>query len=375
MRKINVLTLIDSFIQGGAERVAVNTAAGLNKKRFNSYVCVTRHGGELEDILTSNKVPYIVLNRKSRFRDVYKFYKAIKFINQKKIDIIHSQKFGSNIWGYFLKSLSNAKVHIAHDHTGGFSEETKVWMLLRKFFLNKCHKVISISEEIKNRMITLGVKPQKLIILPNGIDTSGHEIDIDKNKKKRALSIGDDFILVGMVARLHPIKNHEMLLRAAKEIVLRKNNIRFLIIGDGNIERKRELQNMAQELRIGKYIKFIGKRSDVSELLQIMDIGVLTSNGEASPLVILEYLAAKLPVVATSVGGVREIIDNNKTGILVAPNDVKGFVDAILKLAEDRNFARSLGENGFNLVKEKFSFENYIKRIEGLYEEVLDNRS
>ena len=372
MKKINVLTLIDSLALSGAEKVAVDIASSLNKDKFNSYLCATRHGGELEGLLKNNLIPYIILNRKGRLKDVYKLYKAIKFIKEENIHIIHSHKFGSNICGYFLKSLSNAKVHIMHDHTGDWLYEAKMQMLLKRFFFNSSEKTIAISGEIKDKMTNImNVNPEKLVMLHNGVDINKYDTTINKKKKRESLNFCENSILIGMVAQLRQQKNHEMLLKVVKEVFLMKNNIKFLIIGNGNSERKRTLQNMAKELGIDQNIEFMGRRSDVPELLKILDIAVLTSRCEASPLIILEYLAAKLPVIATSVPGVSEIIENNETGILVGPNDVKGFADAIVKLIEDRTFACSLGKNGFKLARDKFSFKNYMENIESLYQTTL----
>jgi glycosyltransferase involved in cell wall biosynthesis len=155
------------------------------------------------------------------------------------------------------------------------------------------------------------------------------------------------------MARLHSQKTLDVLLRAAKIVLEKREGTIFVIVGEGP-ERER-LEQLSKELGIEEQVKFTGVRRDVPEVLKAFDIAVLSSEWEVFPMFLLEAMASKLPVVSTRVGSLEEVVEENLTGFLVDRGDFRGLADKILELASDRENAQRMGERGRQRVMEHFS--------------------
>jgi len=171
------------------------------------------------------------------------------------------------------------------------------------------------------------------------------------------------------VARLSPQKNHALLLKAFAQGPASDPKAHLVLVGEGTL--RRQLEEQAQNLGVAGQIHFLGLRTDISDVLSAMDVFVLSSDYEGSPLSVVEAMASGLPIVSTAAGGVPELFDNGKEGFIVQPGDVRGLSDAIALLLKDREARRSFGIAAARRAKENFDLSRMVRAYEELYENLI----
>jgi len=229
-----------------------------------------------------------------------------------------------------------------------------------------------VSEGIKNEMLTYGVPEEKIRVIDNGIDLTRFRDTISPETVKEEFRLKKEVTIIGTIGNLGDEKGHVYLLRAARNIVKYVKSVKFLFIGDGPL--RGDLENEATQLGIGDHIIFTGFRTDIPNLLSIMDIFVLPSVKEGLPMVLLEAMAAKKPVIATRVGAIPRVVDNGN-GILVEPRDAEGLEKAIVSLLTNEEKRRKYASAGFETVRTQFSSERMSSEYFDLYRELLGDGS
>jgi len=207
-----------------------------------------------------------------------------------------------------------------------------------------------------------GISSKKLQVIRNGVDIRRFAAAVGD---RAALGLGGGPV-VGVVARLHPVKGHAVLLRAFAGVKANFPGAELLIVGDG--EERKNLVALAAELRLDDSIVFLGSRRDVPELLAAMDVVVLPSLEEGLPLSLLEAMAAAKPIVATDVGSVSTVIKNNETGMLVAPNDKQALSEAIIRILSDASLQRTLSTAAQQLVKRRYLLDHTAEAYARIYD-------
>lgn len=313
------------------------------------------------DKIEKNPVSFIIYIR-HLISGIIAVAKALKKYN---IDILHPHDNLSKIIGGIAAKMAGVKV-VAHCRDllkESFVE--KILLLYQLLFMNK---IIAVSESNRNLFKIIGKAPEKVHTIYNGIDLS--EFDSVRGYARRELEIGDDAVVIGVIGVFDKCKGHIYLFHAIDKLISKGyKNIICLVVGDGR--EGDELRDFVSNKGLTKYIRFLGYRSDVPELLRAMDMVVMPSIQESFPRVPLEAMAMKVPVIATTVGGLPEAIDNGKTGILVPPADVNSLSAAIKYLIEHPEIRKQMGEAGRKRVEENFSIENNVRKTEGLYLDIL----
>ncbi len=227
--------------------------------------------------------------------------------------------------------------------------------------------VVAVSDHVADVLTNqIGVESSHVKLILNGVNTKRFVRNADTRFHARQnLGLDGSLVVVGIVARLAPIKNHAYLLRAIAALSGLAENVRLLVVGDGS-ERKK-LEEMAIELGINKRAIFVGERRDTEELLNAMDIYALSSTSEGMNLTLLEAMSSSLPVVATAVGGNTEIVLHDKTGYLVPLNDIAKFSNAIERLVCDEQLRIAFGNAGRASVDKRFNDHAMIQQYGGLY--------
>ncbi len=192
-------------------------------------------------------------------------------------------------------------------------------------------------------------------------------VDIEAGKKK--YGIPQDCNVVGVIGRLVPIKGHKYLISAAKRIVREFHNTVFVFVGDGYLNAS--LERQAESIGVRKNIIFTGWRKDAAEILDLFDILVVPSLNEGMGKVLVEGMALGKPIVASSVGGIIDLVKNGENGILVPPSDSDALGNAILQLIKNKNLAEELGKNGKAKIYPEFDASVMVKEIDDLYESLL----
>jgi glycosyltransferase involved in cell wall biosynthesis len=212
----------------------------------------------------------------------------------------------------------------------------------------------------------------KIHVIPNGVDVERFHPRWPNQALWKEFDLDPEAPLVGIVAALRPEKNHEMFLDVAAAVHRRLPRVRFVVVGDG--PQRARLQARADELGIAAAVRFVGTRSDVPEVLLLLDVLLLTSHMEANPLCLLEAMASEKPVVATRVGSVAETVIEGRTGHLVAPGDVPRMAECVLELLADRARAGAIGRAGREHVIAHWSVEGMVQGYEDLITEIYRSK-
>ena len=371
-RKLRVVTLVDGIgLSGGGERLAREIVRRLDPERFERTLCVSRWSAEQEsdpDVsevlaeLGDAGVRFIGLPRRSA-RDLAAWRPLLSVLRRERVDILHSHKFGSNVWAAILGPLARTPVVIAHEHTWSFEGQRLRKFLDRRLIGRRVDAILAVSREDRRRMIEIErISAEKVIFVPNGIPTPTPPSGADVRAE---LGIDPEAPVVGTVCVLRPQKALDVLVDAAEPLARRFAGLKVLIVGSGPeasaIEQRIELRGLAETA------KLVGHRGDIPDVLQAFDLGVCCSDFEGTPLSILEYMEAELPVVATAVGGVPDLITPGEQGLLVEPRDPAGLATAIAELLGDPTRAAAMGASARARRRAEFDLSRTVAEIERIY--------
>lgn len=365
---------------GGGEGIARQIALHLDPARFEVVFCVTGWNPELAgaarlDELRDAGVAFVGLERRGRF-DLGPWRSLVGRARTSGIDVVHTHKIGSNIWGALLTPLMSDPVFVAHEHTWSYEDNPARVLADRELIARRADAFVAVSREDQRRMVEIERVPvEKVHFIPNGIPpfpppTPGRDV-------RAELGIGRDTPLVGVVASLRPQKALDVMLRAVPILRKRVPEATVLLIGGGDshspVEEER-LRRIAAELDLGAAVRFLGERSDVPDLVAAIDVGALSSDFEGSPLSVMEYMEAGKPTVATRVGGLPDLVVEEETGLLVEPQDPAALATALSDLLLDHGRRAHLGAAGQLRRRAEFSIEATARRVGDLYEELLGAR-
>jgi glycosyltransferase involved in cell wall biosynthesis len=372
--KPNVLHIIDSFEQGGTERLALQLVRQLHESgRCRVRLACLQNKGSLRgeaDRLGLGEIPEYPLTSFYDRNFVTQLRRLARFLKENEIDVIHTHDFYTNIFGMTAAAMARVRARVAYKgETDGFRTSTQKRLERGSFRL--AHRVVANSDAVRNQLIREGVPAEKIVKHYNGLDI--------KRVKAQSGATRDDILsmlelperrLVTIVANLqHAVKDHPMFLRAAARVRHAVPDAAFVIAGEGKLMEG--LRELAAQLGLEGAVFFIGRCEKVAELLSVSDVCALSSTAEGFSNSILEYMAATRPVVVTDVGGAREAVIEGETGYIVPAGDDQQMAERMIELLRDPKRARAMGERGRSLVEEKFSCERHVANTLDLYSELL----
>lgn len=370
-RKPHVLTLTDVVGRGGAEAVAEELCLYADPDRFERSLCVTRPTAHVAGAdaslarLRDAGVEVDRLERRGRL-DMRPLGRLLSQLRSRAVDIVHAHKFGSNVWASLLGQVAGVPVVVAHEHTWSFEGQPLRRLADRHVVARLSDAVIAVSEADRRRMVAeVGMPEDRVVLIHNGVDGAG---DGDGQRVRRELGLAPGVPVVIQTATLRPQKAVEVMIAATAILRRTHPDVRLVVAGQGDVAR---LQDVALAHGVGDAVVLLGPRFDVADLLAAASVGVLSSDFEGMPLAVLEYMAAGLPVVATAVGGVPEIVHDAETGFLVPRRDPAALADRISRLLGDPALARDMGERGRRRQREAFSRQAMVGAVGALYERLL----
>lgn len=375
-----VLHLIDSFNKGGSESQAVQLVRLLKRTgRYRVLVaCLDKSGTLRTDIecLDLGEIPEYKLTRFYNLRALRQLRRFAAHLKRQHVSILQAHDFYTNVFGMWAGAMTGVPVRIAaRRESTGIRPASK--RALERFSYGVATRVVANCEEVRRQLTQEGVSAKKIEVIYNGVDLSRVRRPCPANRSAIAASFGlptdPGRRFVSIVANLRlPVKDHATFLRAARTISEVAPLATFVIAGEGELLNSTRL--LAKELGITKQTFFLGACDRVAELLSITEIGVLSSLYEGFPNAVLEYMAAGCPVVATDVGGVREVVVDGETGYLVEARDHEAMARQILRLLDAPQRARAMGIRGQQIVQQRFSSEAQVKATTDLYEQLLADR-
>ncbi|MBC7329541.1 glycosyltransferase family 4 protein [bacterium] len=373
-----VIQLITRFIRGGAQLGVLLLAKNLPKFGYDVLVA-TGLEGELIGQAKKEGIPlYLIPSLKrdvSPFHDILALFQIISLLRKKKPAILHTHTSKAGFLGRIAGRICRVPVIVysprGHVFSGYFSPlKTKIFWLCEKLTLKMCDAFVCLTDEERREWIKYGFNHPRMSVIPSGVEIERFENPkISPLSLRKNLGIGEEEKVVGFIGRLAPVKGARYLLLAGEILTKRYPNFVLLFVGDG--EEREELERMARERGIRAL--FLGNREDVEDFYHISDLVVVPSLNEAFGRVVVEAWSAGKAVVGSDVGGIRDLIDDGETGLLVPPANPFSLAEALEKLIKQESLARKLGDKG----KEKaelYSVSAMMEKTVKLYNFLLKRK-
>jgi glycosyltransferase involved in cell wall biosynthesis len=374
MKKIKVLQMIDKPFLGGGQINLLSLADSLDPHQFDISVC-TSGPGPLVDALKEKDISHFLVSFSKRFRrriidDIAALFRTHRF------DILHTHGGIAGFYGRLACRSSDTPRVVVHTLHGIHYLHYRNLVLKRLYELQERYLArftdavifVSKADQAKGSQRRL-VPPEKQVLITNGIDYSACELRAQG--KPEVLDSEQDIPrpLVGCVARLHRQKGIPHLLEAVDPIRRAFPDAGVWIVGGGPL--KTQLERLSQRLEVAEHVSFLGERQDVLQLVSRFDVFVLPSLWEGLPYSLLEAAALGKPVVATDIDGVRELIEHERTGLLVPSREPVLLADATVRLLSDRDYASRLGQNLKAEVSANYTLDRMVSQVQDLYLRLL----
>jgi glycosyltransferase involved in cell wall biosynthesis len=366
-RRLRVLTLLDTLRPGGAERLAVTVAARLDRRRFESSVCVSRRLGwsPLAEILEEAGVPVVTLNRTSRGA-VWSWAPLVATLRRRRIDVLHAHMFGSNVWGTILGRAAGVPVVVAHEHGSPLERSRLRAAVDRELVARAADVLVAVSESDRRRLIEVeGVLSSKIRVIPNGIPP----LPAPRADLRKEVGIPEGAPVIGALTVLRPEKALDVLVEATALLGTQFPDLRVLIAGTGPEEEG--LRRLVAERGLDRTVLLLGFRPHVADVLAALDVVIHASDREGSPLAVLESMAAGKGIVATRVGGIPALLEDEEHALLVPPRDAPALAAAVARVLRDRTLRQRLGRNARERQHRKFDIQATVTELEDLYEQLF----
>ncbi len=360
---IKVLHIIDHLGYGGAPVVVKNIVEKLDRENFEIFVCALRTNPKAIPIETN------LISLKYHRYNPFSFLTIARLCKKHKIDIIHAHLQKSIISSLLAGFLCNAKI-IIHEHGPIFRRGTGcIYRLLLKLLASKASVAIANSQATKSALQkTTRLAEESIYIVGNFIDLSRFDRTLhDRNKIRKMFGIADNETVVGFVGRLDQCKGIDLLIHAADIVCKKDPHYRFIIVGEGT--QKKPLEQLAFQSGLEEKIFFTGLCKNPEEIITTFDIAVIPSRREAFGITAIEFMQMKVPVIASPVGGLVELVQDNKTGILLKNLRAYSIAQAVTDLAQDDSLKKSITENA-EIFSRKFDGQQQLKQITEIYKKL-----
>jgi glycosyltransferase involved in cell wall biosynthesis len=374
LRNLNILQLINVRWYNACAYYAITLAYALKRRGHRVIVAgdpkspplleAQKLGLEVyEDLCLSHTSPGMV---------VYNIKRIADLVKQENIDIINTHRGEGHLVTALYRYIFKKKIPLVR--TRGDTRPPKNNIFNRYLSNNLTDKIIVTAETLKEGYLQdLKIESKKVSKISVGIDEKFFYPRPPDQRWKKGLNIDEDDLVVGMVGRLSPVKGHKYFIQAAEFVLKKIPQAKFIIAGQDAQIKASQLKEMVKKSNMENNFRFVGRVNDIREIVSIFDVGVVASTGsETICRVLLEYMAMAKPVVGTSVNAIPEVILHRTNGFVVPPGDGEALGEAILQLLTDREKKISFGRAGRSLVEKNFSLEQFAKKTEEVYFELLE---
>ena len=384
MKKKKIILVNSRFSIGGAIVYSTFIAKYFNNDNYETILIAgTADENEvsMEEFALRHQVKPILIPEIGReislFDDLVALWKIFQIMLKEKPDIVHTNSSKGGLLGRIPAILLRVPLilHTYHGHvfSGYFSKlKTKLIIWIEKI-LAVFTRIIIVISRLQFEDICLKYKiaaDHKFRIIPFGLELERfRDLKPFQHNLRQEYSIPEKQVIVGTVGRLFAIKNQIMFLHAIKKIVNsdRQINTRFIIVGDGDL--RQELENYVRQNNLNDWVIFTGNRFDQENIYAALDVFVLTSNNEGTPVTLIEALACGIPVVCTRVGGIPDVLNNIKS-ILIEKGDDQNLADELQKLITDADYRNQFKQNHYQEMEKRYSVRRLLQDLEGIYNQV-----
>jgi glycosyltransferase involved in cell wall biosynthesis len=355
---------------GGAEVLAARLARQLRDRYRFVFACLDELG-TLGAELRAEGFPVTVLERRPGL-DWRCSLRLAELLRREQVEVVQAHQYTPFFYALTARLLCRRPALLFTEH-GRHQPDypRRKRMLFNRLFLERRDRVVAVGEAVRRALITNeGLPAERVAVIYNGIDLTRYE-GVGPERAAVRLEIGVDanaFLLI-QVARLDYLKDHATAVRTLERVVRQRPEARLVLVGDG--PERQKIAQLVDELGLGGHVRFLGQRGDVPRLLRAAEVFLLTSISEGIPLTIIEALAAGLPVVATRVGGMTEIVEEGQTALLAPAGDGAALAEHVLRLAAQPALRAALAERGRAVAVAKFSEPQMHAGYVRLYQEMM----
>ncbi|HEY7180102.1 MAG TPA: glycosyltransferase [Blastocatellia bacterium] len=375
-KKPRVLHLITSFEVGGTERQAVELLKRIDRRRFDLSLAALRLEGPLyrEVEAVFPRAPQFPLTSFYNANAAKQLMRLRRWMISERVEILHAHDFYAGLLGAAAAIGAGVRVIACQRHMRLSDRRAHEWGTRLTHRL--AHRVLVNSEAIRARLLAGGhVAPEKIVVIHNGLSAAAESaaLDEDGRAKRRAallreLNLDEGAKLIGLVARLQPVKGHRYFIEAAGRVAAVEPKAHFLLVGDGAL--RREIEEQAARLGVSDRVHLLGGRDDAASIAAGFDVAVSASLSEGLPNAVMEAMAAGAPVVATAVGGTAELVIDGATGFLVPPADAGVLSRRILDALRNPERSAQMAAQGRLRALSQFGMRRMVESVERLYEEI-----
>lgn len=345
---------------GGQERVALDLARGFYARNYRVTILSLTHGGALGHFF--DRIPIISVERRTGI-DSGLPWRLSRIFRDLHVDIVHTHNPAALTYGVPAARIARVR-RVIHTKHGANPPRSRSELTMRRALLRMCDAYVAVSKPTADIARRLDRAPERLLhVIHNGVDTGSYAHDaLQRLRIRQELGISPEACVIGTVGRLAAEKNQRLLVSAVAPFL--SSDIQLVIVGAGP-ERRAIEESIPFAVR--KFVHLPGAREDIPALLSSFDLFVLSSSTEGLPLVIPEAMAAGLPVVATSVGGLPTVIRDRRTGILVSPEDQAALSGAVAELVHRPDMRYQFGISAIQDARSRFDSTRMLDDYEALY--------
>jgi L-malate glycosyltransferase len=375
--RIRLLKFITIFAIGGTERQVVNLARQIDRSQFDLQMACFRRTGQFLDEVISLGIPVSQYGIKKLYypQTLWQQIRLARFLRKQRIQVLHTYGFHAAVFAVPAARLAGVPaIVVSIRDTGELLTQSQ--RRVQQIACLLADSVLVNAEAVRQWLISEGCPAEKIDVIRNGV--AFDRMQPCGSQIRHELGLESGVPLVAMLSRLNRLKGVEYLLKAAAEVAARFSEVHFLIVGDSppqDPDYKNQLEREARRLGLQRRVTFTGFRTDIPELLSELAVSILPSLSEGLSNVLLESMAAGVPVLATTVGGNSEIVEDGVTGLLVPPRDSDALARALCLLLNNPSLAKRLGDAGKRKIRENYSVQRMVERTEHHYRKLLSGVS
>lgn len=372
--RVPVAHLIHTMAYGGVETALINWLTRIPRDGFDAHLICFANPGETEQpfVDAANAAGLQVLRIPwHRGKPVWQSAKALRAIlREHGIRILHCHNTYANLVGLVAGRMARVMTATTLYVWGDFGWKRGLLQWMDRAMLPFFHRITAHCEETQRKTVAMGYRPDDVRLLVCGFEARPVTTPEDERRAGRAgLGAAEEDTVLINVARFYPEKAHEVLLEGFRQMLEKEPRLQLWLLGVGPEEER--IRTLVSGLGLTDRVKFLGFRSDLERVLSLADIMVHPSHMEGVPLAILSGLAAGMPVVATAVGGLPEVVRNGHSGILLPPGEPDTLAATVLELCRDRERGRKLGAAARRFIEDEYSLDAAARRVTALYQEML----
>lgn len=366
--RIRVVYLAHAFMVGGAEEMVLNLVRHL-PARFEPLVCCIHEAGPIGEEIRKTGTPLAVLGLTPGLRRPGDIGGIRRYLRDTRPQIVHTFLLTASIYGRLAAILERVPVVIGTE-VNIYEHKRFAHALAERLLMAGTDRIIASADSVRDFYVKqVHADPAKVDVIYNAVDFAQADATMSKAEMRTSLRLPSDARVAGVIARLTEQKGHRYLFEALASVPA-LSNVHLLVVGGG--ERRDALGRDVSAKGLSSRVHFLGPRRDLGNLLAAMDVFVLPSLWEGLPLSMVLAMGAGVPVVATRVAGIPEVVDDGRTGLLVPPRDAGALGEALARVCSDAQLRARIGAAARAAVLPRFGIDRYVDSIVGLYDRLLE---